>query len=288
MSARLYRSEPEVQVLIHAQSPEEPKADALLVHGLEGSSDAGYMRSMAQTLLEAGVAVHRMNLRSCGGTDFLCQTLYHAGLTTDVFAYLMELDRQRRTPVYLIGFSLGGNIVLKLAGELGEGAHRMLAGVVSISTPLELEACARRLGERRNRLYEWRFVSSMKKRLKLRRKILPESWPWDRLDKIRTIYELDDLFTGPSFGFRGAPEYYATQSGARFLDDIRVPTVLIHAQDDPMIPWEAYAQPALRTNKHLRLMAVPHGGHIGFLARNLPRMWVDGVVRDMVLDLGNN
>jgi predicted alpha/beta-fold hydrolase len=288
VTARLYRPEPEVQILIHTQAPEKPIADVMLVHGLEGSSDSGYMRSMAQTLLEAGFATHRMNIRTCGGTEFLCDTLYHAGLTTDIFAYLMDLDRQRRTPVFLVGFSLGGNMVLKLAGEMGDDAHRVLAGVVAVSTPLDLAACARRLNAFQNRIYQWHFVSSMKKRLELRRKILPPTLGWDRLKGLRTIYQLDDVFTGPSFGFSGAEHYYATQSAAQFLERIRVPAVLVHAQDDPMIPWEAYAQPAFETNPNLHLNAVACGGHIGFLSRDLPRFWVDDVVSRILTDLRNN
>jgi len=288
VTARLYRPEPEVQILIHSQSPEEPVADVILVHGLEGSSDSGYMRSMAQALLEAGFATHRMNIRTCGGTEFLCDTLYHAGLTTDLFAYMMDLDRQRKTPVFLVGFSLGGNMVLKLAGEMGEDARRLLAGVVTVSTPLDLGACARRLNHWQNRIYQWHFVSSMKKRLAMRRKILPGHLAWERLRGLRTIYELDDVFTGPSFGFSGAEHYYSTQSASQFLERVRVPTVLIQAQDDPMIPWEAYSQPALETNVNLHLNAITYGGHIGFLSRDLPRFWVDDVVSRILADLRNN
>ena len=120
MDAKLFQTEPEVRVLVHTQKPVgAPVAEVVLVHGLEGSSESPYMRGMAQTLLEADCVVHRFNIRTCGGTDFLCTTLYHGGLTSDLLAWLMELDRQRRTPVHLVGFSLGGNMALKLAGEMG-------------------------------------------------------------------------------------------------------------------------------------------------------------------------
>jgi hypothetical protein len=288
VKATLYRPEPDVQVLVHSQAPESPVGEVILVHGLEGTSNAPYMRSMAQALLDAGFATHRMNTRSCGGTEFLCRTLYHGGLTSDIFAWLMELDRQRRTPVYLLGFSLGANMVLKLAGELGRDGHRFLAGVISISAPMDLGLCARRLGEFRNRIYQRRFVSSMKRRLELRERLLPATLPWDRLDSIRTIYELDDLFTGPSFGFTGAEHYYSTQSAKLFLDRIAVPTLIVHAMDDPMIPFEAYAHPALRQNPDIRLEITRFGGHIGFLARTGARIWVDAVVSDWLAENGNN
>ncbi len=283
VTARLYRPEADTQVLIHSQSPENPLGDVVLVHGLEGSSDAGYMRSMAQALLEAGFATHRLNTRTCGGTEFLSPTLYHAGLTTDLFAWVMELDRQRRTPVYVVGFSLGGNMALKLAGELGEDGRRLLAGVCTVSTPLDLAACARRLGEWQNRIYQWRFVASMKKRLRIRKGILPDKLAWDRLNQVGSVYEFDDIFTGPSFGFNGAEHYYRTQSAAGYLDAIRVPTLLVHATDDPMIPPETYRQRAFGSNGSLRLVTVAHGGHIGFLSRDQPRIWVDGVVVDWLM-----
>ncbi len=143
--SRLFHTESGVQVLIDTQQPENPRGEVVLVHGLEGSSHAPYMRSMAQALLEDGFTVHRTNIRSCGGTEFLCSTLYHAGLTKDIFAILTDLDRQRRTPVFLVGFSLGGNQALKMAGELGGDAHRLLAGVVAISTPIDLAECGRGL-----------------------------------------------------------------------------------------------------------------------------------------------
>jgi hypothetical protein len=283
VEAKLYRTEPEVQVLIHTQRPQgEAAGEVVLVHGLEGSSNAGYMRSMAQTLLNRGYVTHRTNIRTCGGTDFLCPTLYHSGLTSDLFAFLMELDRLRRSPVWLIGFSLGGNQVLKLAGEIGASAPRVLAGVAAVSTPIDLLLCARKLERGFNRVYTRRFLSSMKRRLRERAKVLRFEVPWSRLDAAQTLFDFDDMITGPAFGFRGAEHYYNTQSARNFLDRIRVPTLLVHAQDDPMIDFSAYGHPALRGNPAIDTLITEHGGHIGFLGRGWPRAWVDGVVADWI------
>jgi len=282
VQARLFHTEPDVQVLIHSQTPPRPRCEVVLVHGLEGSSLAPYMLSMAQTLLEAGFAVHRTNIRSCGGTEFLCSTLYHAGLTKDLFAILADLDRQRRTPVFLAGFSLGANQALKLAGELGSDAARLLAGVVAVSAPIDLAACCGALARPSNRLYQWRFLSSMRKRLRLRRPALSAPLPYDQLDRVRTVWEFDHLFTGPSFGFTGAGHYYSTQSSIAYLDRIRVPTLVVQAQDDPMIPFAVYSHPAFQTNPNLTLAVTPHGGHLGFLHRGSPRIWVDPVVREWI------
>lgn len=280
VEARLIHTEPDVRILVHVQRPEgQPKGEAVLVHGLEGSSHSPYMISLAQELLQAGYIVHRTNIRSCGGTDFFCKTLYHAGFTSDLFTYLMSLDRDHRTPVHLIGFSLGANQVLKLAGELRRDGATLLRSVCAVSAPIDLEACAIRLGARDNFLYEWWFLSQMKKRLQTRRQVLELPIPWDALPKLRTIYELDDKVTAPAFGFRGAAEYYKTQSAQNFLEQIRVPTVLVQAKDDPLIPFSAFSHPAIDGNRHLRLVATDHGGHVGFLAKAPRHFWLDGFVR---------
>ncbi len=163
---RLYRTEPDVQVLVCSQRPQgEARGEIFMVHGLEGSGEAGYIRSLSTAVLRAGFAAHRFHMRTCGGTEHLCKTLYHAGLTSDLLAVLRESRKEGREPAILAGFSLGGNVVLKLAGEMGEAAREFVQGVCTVSAPLDLAACARRIGERDNRLYEARFVRAMRKRL---------------------------------------------------------------------------------------------------------------------------
>lgn len=287
VEARLLPSEPGVEVLVLIQRPEKPPAgELILVHGMEGSAEAGYMRSMAQAALEAGFVVHRMNLRNCGGTELLCPGLYHSGQTADLMALLFELDRQRRTPVFLVGFSLGGNIVLKLAGELGESGDRLLAGVCSVSAPIDLAACVRRLGTGFNRLYERRFLGSMRRRIRVKSRVMPGKFPVDALEDILSVYEFDDRITAPLCGFSGADQYYTTQSARRFLDAIRVPALLIQARDDPMIPFRIYEEPALG-RRNIELMVTDYGGHLGFISRRKPRFWLDGVVIGWMLKKWN-
>lgn len=275
----LCATEPGVQVLVKSQRPPgEPKGQLLLVHGLEGSSDGGYMRSLAHAALGRGYAAHRFNIRGCGGTERLANTLYHSGLTGDL---RFVLDRLRReAPVLLVGFSLGGNMSLKLAGELGEQGPELLAGVCAVSAPIDLLASVRRIGEPRNWLYERRFVRRMQQRLRVRHGHMPERFPTAGLDRIRTVFEFDDRFTAPHFGFRDAVHYYTTQSSNQYLERIRVPTLLIWAKDDPMIPSSVYDHPAVRSNPCIRAIPVGHGGHLGFLARRGPRFWVDHVILD--------
>ncbi|MFN7918731.1 MAG: alpha/beta fold hydrolase [Bryobacteraceae bacterium] len=285
VEAKIFHTEPEVRILVHIQRPPgNPLGEAVLVHGLEGSSHSGYMISLAEELLYAGYVVHRMNIRSCGGTEFFCKTLYHAGLTHDLFAYLMDLDRQRRTPVHLIGFSLGGNQVLKLAGEMGRDAERLLASVCAVSTPIDLAACAMALEQRSNFLYEWWFLRQMRSRLALRKKVIEAPVPWDRVSSLKTMYEFDDLVTGPSFGFRGAEHYYSTQSASNFLASIRVPALLIQAKDDPMIPFDAFERAAETRSRFVKLEATEWGGHAGFISRGGARFWLDGAIQSWLAE----
>lgn len=276
-----YQTEPGVGVWVYSQQPRlKPRGAVIVVHGLEGSAQSGYMRSMAQSLLEAGFAVHRMNIRGCGGFEADSITLYHAGLTTDLRIVAERVGEAVAKPVFLCGFSLGGNMVLKLSGELGERAGSLLAGVASISPPIDLRACAMALRQPQNRLYERHFVRSMVKRLRRRHKLMPERFAIEGLKGLGSLYEFDDRITAPAFDFRGADHYYATQSAAAFLDKIRVPSLIIHAKDDPMIPFDSFALPAFQCNPALRLLDVDHGGHVGFLARGARRFWVDLAVTE--------
>lgn len=278
VESRLYRTEPDVQVLVQTQKPRnEPRGEVVLVHGLEGSAEAGYMRTMAHAALDRGFAAHRFNIRTCGGTEHLANTLYHSGLTVDLRSVLSQFRDQGRTPAHLVGYSLGGNMVLKLAGELGEAAASLIATVCAISTPIDLAACARRLAQPSNRIYERRFLKRMRQRVAATGRFEKE-----QLKRARSIFEFDDLFTGPSFGFRGAEHYYETQSSRQFLERIRVPALLIQAKDDIFIPFEIYDHPALRSNPHVELLVTGHGGHLGFLSRTRPRFWADQAVLEWI------
>jgi predicted alpha/beta-fold hydrolase len=269
---RLVRSAEDTQVLVQTQRPVgEAAGEVVLVHGLEGSGDAGYIRSMAHAALGAGFIAHRFHMRTCGGTAHLCKTLYHGGLTSDLRAFLEQLAAADcGLPLFLIGFSLGGNVSLKLAGELGE--TNLLAGVCAISTPIDLAASVRQLLRPENRIYERRFVTRMRARL-----FSTGRYSRAELDAARSLYEIDDRITAPSFGFEGADHYYATQSSQNYLDRIRVPALLLQAKDDIFIPFEIFGHAALSSNPCLRLIATEHGGHLGFLSRRGPRFWADEV-----------
>ncbi|HWQ55137.1 MAG TPA: alpha/beta fold hydrolase [Bryobacteraceae bacterium] len=253
------------------------RGELVMVHGLEGSGEAGYMRGLSQAALDAGFAAHRFHMRTCGGTEHLCQTLYHSGLTSDLLAVLREMAADGLGPVFLAGFSLGGNVVLKLAGELREDAPALFRGVCAVSTPIDLAASCDRLAKWDNRLYEWRFIRSMQRRLSATGRYRAEDFAG-----VRSIRDLDNRITAPAFGFRDALHYYQSQSAALYLDNIRVPAMLIQAQDDPIIPFESYHHPAFGTNPNLTLLAPDHGGHVGFVARGNPRFWAEAAIIEWI------
>ena len=270
MERRLVRTDPHTQVLVQTQRPAAPaRAQVVLLHGLEGSGEAGYVASMAWDALHAGFVAHRFNMRSCGGTANLCRTLYHGGLTSDLRVFLEQLRaEQSGLPVFLIGFSLGGNVALKLAGELGDAS--LIAGVCAISTPLDLARGVRRLDPPDNILYHRRFVKRM------RRRILSTGLFTERdLAGAHSLYEIDDRITAPSFGFGNADRYYATQSSQNFLHRIAVPTLLLQAKDDTFIPFDIFRHEAIEANPHVTLHATEYGGHLGYLSRRNPRFWMD-------------
>ena len=278
----VYQAEPDVRVLIHSQRPTEtPRGELILVHGLEGSSASGYARSMVHAALKRGWITHRFNMRGCGGADDLAVTGYHAGQTSDVLAFLRERREKSSLPIFVIGFSLGGNVTLKLAGELEDRAGDFLTGVCAVSTPIDLAACVAALGRPQNSIYQNRFLDRLKDRIRRKNRLSPDVYTLEHLPKIKTIEDFDDHYTARMFGFGTAANYFRTQSSNQYLERIRVPALLVQSKDDPMIPFSpVFEHPALASNPCLTLLAVEHGGHLGFLARGKDRFWLDGTVLD--------
>jgi hypothetical protein len=269
---RFFDTEPGVRVLAHCNSQPNGAAPAtvLAVHGLTASSGAPYMRTLAQTALEAGLDVIRLNVRNCGGTEHLAPTLYHSGLTADLRHVVEQLAPR---PLLLAGFSMGGNIVMKLAGEWGGEIPPHAKGMCGISVPICLATCARELGKARNRIYEVRFLRQLAQTLATKRRLMPEQFAAVTSDGVRSIWEFDDRVTAPAFGFRDADDYYAQSSSRGFLGRIGVPALLIQAQDDPFVPFAIFKHPHVADNSSVRLLAPQHGGHVAFLARGAPRFW---------------
>lgn len=279
LERRLIETEPGVSVLVESQRPHTALGEIVIVHGLEGSGAAGYIESLAAAALLGGFAAHRFHMRTCGGTEQLSPTLYHAGLTSDLAAVLRLFLHEGRSPAYLVGFSLGGNVVLKLAGELQDSAAAQIRGVCAVSAPLDLEACARAIDAPRNYFYQRRFVRRMRRRL-----VSTGRYPAARFAGLNSVIAIDDRITAPSFGWKTAGEYYRSQSAIRFVDRIRVPALLIQARDDTFVPWQILQHPAIRGNPRLEVVLTEHGGHLGFLAHGKPRFWLDTAIIGWIRD----
>ena len=258
----------------------------LLLHGMEGSVESSYMRGIAEKALRAGFHVIRLNTRTCGGTEHLSPHLYNAGLTEDARAVITELaTRDGVTDLYVVGVSLSGNVVLRLAGEYGGRAPRHVRGVVAISPSVDLAACAAAIEHPSNWLYHRRFVASLKKRMKRKATLFPDRYDASRLPRIRTIREFDEAYTAVAAGYESAADYYYRASALRVAGAIRLPTLIIHAQDDPLIPAAPLQEPAFADNPCIAVLMTERGGHVGFLAvpqEGEDRYWAEHRVVDFV------
>ena len=257
----------EARVLAHwHRHPDGSTATLILLHGLEGSSMAHYMRGISDKAWAAGWDVIRLNQRNCGGTERLSRGLYHSGLTHDVHVVLRELLERDGVPaVAVAGYSLGGNLALKLAGELGDAAPEGLAAVCAVSPTMDLAACVRALERKSNFPYEWNFVRNLKARMRRKAAAFPGSFPLDPLKKIRTVRQFDETYTAPHHGFRDAADYYDRASALRVIERIRVPALIITAEDDPFVPVSTFREPAVTSNPNITVVITPHGGHCAYV-----------------------
>jgi uncharacterized protein len=239
-----------------------------LLHGLEGSARSHYMIGMSRKAFAAGFHVVRVNTRNCGGTEHLTPTLYCAGLSQDVLAVVRAMgDRYGLDEIYGAGISLGANILLKFLGEQGAAAAGLLRAAAVISPPIDLAAGARKLEEPQNWIYQRYFVRELIRRMERKTLLFPGIADMRRVARVRTIREFDDLVTAPHFGYGTADNYYRLASSGPLLERIRVPTLIIQAVDDPLIPFASFRAAGISENPFLRLLAPAFGGHTGFLGR---------------------
>jgi predicted alpha/beta-fold hydrolase len=265
---RCFDPAPHTRVLAHCHWQDEPRERPTLIalHGLNGSSQAHYMRGMAAKAFAGGMNVVRLNQRNCGNTEHLSRSLFHSGLTEDVryvIEELTQLDRLRSISV--AGYSLGGNLALKMAGEYGNEPPSSLVSVAAVSPILEISQCVHALENRQNILYQWNFVRDLKRRMRRKEEFNPGLFDLERLDRIRTVREFDDVYTAPHFGFAGAEDYYHKASAMRIVDRIRIPTLIITAEDDPFVPAAPFREPTITGNPAITLHLCRHGGHCGFI-----------------------
>jgi len=286
--ARFFETEPGTQVRGDCHWHENPCGHPALVllHGLEGSSASGYMLGTAEKAWAAGFHVVRLNQRNCGGTENLTPTLYHSGRSGDIRAVITELiERDRLPEVFAAGFSMGGNLVLKMAGEWSTAAPPQLRAAAAVAPALDLAACADALGQPQNFLYQRRFVTRLKRRMRHKARLFPGKFPIDGMRPIRSVRAFDEVITARFCGFRGADDYYARSSATRVVAAIARPTLILAAQDDPFVPFASFKQPALHANPNITLEAPSHGGHCAFISRERgeARFWAEARVVEFCL-----
>lgn len=237
---------------------------AVLLHGLEGSSTQTYIRGMAAALDAAGWDVLAWNFRGCSGEPNRLLRAYHSGETGDLAAVIERAAAAGYEGVALVGFSLGGNMVLKYLGEAP--AHPAVKAAVAISAPLDLAACARKLDQRwSNRIYLRRFLVSLAGKIEAKARLFPNELTATDVRRLGSFQEFDDRYTGPMHGFRDAADYWARSSARQFLPRITSPTLLLSPRNDPFLAPEAYPWTEAEANPHVFLEVPESGGHVGFL-----------------------
>jgi uncharacterized protein len=269
---RLIEVEPGVKVLCHCHwQPDRTHAlTIIIVHGLEGSSESQYMLGVTEKALAAGMNVVRYNQRNCGGTDALAPVLYHSGLSNDVAAVAHEIiARDGVSRLALVGFSMGGNIVLKLAGEWGphgQGPPQFCA-VAACCPAIDLSTSSDTLHEFSNRLYEKYFLWALHRRMIQKARLFPAHFDLRRLRGIRSLREFDDKVTAFYCGFTGVDDYYGRASAAHGIEKIKVPTLILHATNDPFIRITTETRRKIAANKNITFVEANDGGHCAFVGR---------------------
>jgi predicted alpha/beta-fold hydrolase len=279
---RLFEVEPDVQLLAHCRWQRErgQYPTLIIVHGLEGSSSSVYMLSTAHLARRAGFNVVRLNQRNCGATEHLTPTLYNSSMSGDFAAVVRELAERDRLPrIFLAGFSMGGNLALKMAGELGAGAPPELRGVCAVSPALNLLECSTAIDDRRNWVYRRTFIRSLRQRVRRKHQLYPALYDTRALKHVRTLRQFDESYTAHHGGFRDAADYYERASALGFIAQIRTPTLIIHAQDDPLVPFASFTDPAIIGNPYVISITPLHGGHVAFLSADArERFWAENLL----------
>ncbi|HZL90817.1 MAG TPA: alpha/beta fold hydrolase [Pirellulaceae bacterium] len=282
----LHEDEPDQRALENGSAHNRGKA-VLLVHGLGGSHRSGYLQRCMHKLTARGIRVFRMDLRGCGAGVPLARYPVHAGRSEDVGAALEFVLRRCDEPqVAMVGFSMGANIILKLLGELGDLAPQRLIGAMAVAPPIDLLECSRRLKFGWGWIYDRAFVAGLMQAAARRRRHVPNGHHLPLSARPRRLFDFDDIYTAPVAGYSGAEEYYQRASAGPLLTQIRVPTMIVTAGDDPIIPVDPFERASY--SPHTKLVITSGGGHLGFIGVpkvDPDRRWLDWRIIEWVEDL---
>jgi len=275
----------QVECVCHWQPDRKEAMAVIIVHGLEGSVESQYVIGTGSKAWTAGMSVIRMNMRNCGDTEMLTPTLYHSGLSADLGAVAKALiEEEGLQRISIVGFSMGGNLALKLAGEWSDHAPIQVRAFATVSPAMDLAASADALHSWRNWLYERRFLRGLRKRYQRKAMLFPDVYDLAHLRRFASIREFDHEITARYEGFAGADDYYHRAAAARVLEHIRVPTLVLHADDDPFIRIQTETRAKLIGNPAIHFIETAHGGHCAFLAspNGYDGRWAERVLIDFI------
>ena len=278
---RLFQVDAESRILGRCHWQPDKRRDApviAILHGLEGSSESNYARGIAEKAFHLGYHAVRLNQRNCGGTEALTPTLYNSGMSGDYRAVLEELSNgDGFQQIFFAGYSMGGNLVTKMAGEFGGAAPRALRGVCVVCPAMDLGACADALERRDNYFYQRHFVKGLMARYARKARLFPGRYPHNGFGAVRSVRQFDDKITAPQFGYRDAQDYYDAVGAKKVVAQVRVPMLMITAQDDPFVPYQLFLRADPARNPAIKFVAPQHGGHCGFISNRsgAERFWAE-------------
>ncbi len=237
------------------------------LHGLEGDSTRSYILGMVKALNRRGWDVAALNFRGCGGAPNRVERMYHSGETKDLQTVISHIEESREyDEIALVGFSLGGNVILKYLGERGPAVDDFIRGAAAISVPCDLAGCSDKMEDRENTLYVRRFLRLLYDKMVAKSKRFPDKVSVQDYNRMTTLRDFDDRYTAPIHGFADAAEYYEKSSSKQFLSRIAVPTLILNAQDDPFLSPSCFPTDEAEASRHVYLEAPCHGGHCGFVS----------------------
>ncbi len=269
----------DVDWAIHA---EKSKKLVILCHGLEGSTESQYMLGTSYNLYNSGADIAALNFRSCSGEMNKQKVMYNSGWTHDLHHFIQS-HTQGYEELYICGFSLGGNVTLKYVSDSIYPIDKRIKAVAAISVPCDLRACSVELLKKKNFIYAKQFLKTLLKKIELKHKATPDIIDISHLKKIKNLWDFDDYYSGPLHGFKNAEDYYAQCNSLQFLHNVKVPALLINAQDDTFLAPSAYPYEKARESDYLHLMTPKYGGHVGFSIPHQKSYWNEQKVLDFFI-----
>ena len=257
----------------------------VLLHGLEGSSNGQYIKGMCRIFNKNNWDALAMNYRGCSGEINKTIRMYHGGATDDI-EFLINYIEKDYEEIALVGFSLGGNLLLKYLGDGKYKLNKKIKGAAAISVPCDLKSVMENLGRKKNLIYSKRFLKALKKKVMLKKMLLPNEISDEHLKYIKSLKDFDDKYTAPIHGFKDAYDYYEKCSCKKFLKDIKTPTLIINALDDPFLDKDCFPVDEVEINENLSLLMPKHGGHVGFSSLSEEDYWTEKKVLDFMEKTG--